>query len=52
MKIVDYNGFCTLVDEDSVRLLTYDHFPTLDSLENHLKLMLATVQNYKEKHIE
>lgn len=27
-------------------------FPTIEALENHIKLMLIAVQNYKEKPVE
>lgn len=29
-----------------------DYFPTLDALENHIKLLLVFVQNSKEKPVE
>ncbi len=53
MKVVDYvAGYTIATDDDLVVIDNCMYFSTLEQLENHLKLCLIAVQNYKENTVD
>ncbi len=48
----DSEGHYDIRDSVGFSLLSYPMFESITALENHIKLMLIAVQQYKEKKVD